>query len=65
MAAHQLPTIGERYIDSSGESFEVIGLGTGGIVIEYFDGRAKLIDLQSWKEYAEESTDDVATASPY
>ena len=65
MAAHQLPTVGKRYVDGSGEAFEVIGLGTGGIVIEYLDGRAKLIDLQSWRDYAEEGTDEVATASPY
>jgi hypothetical protein len=50
MATFVLPTVGSRYSDISGESFEVIGLGTRGIAVQYLDGRVELIDVQSWQE---------------
>jgi hypothetical protein len=43
------PSVGSRFVDAGGQSFEVIGTGTGGIVIEYSDGRAELIDQHSWE----------------
>lgn len=60
MATQHLPAIGDRYVDSTGESFEVIGLGTGGVVVEYFDGRAELIDLQRWQTFADGAAYDTA-----
>jgi hypothetical protein len=43
------PVIGSCFTSDQGESFEVIGRGTGGVVVEYADGRAELIDLQTWQ----------------
>ena len=43
------PSIGDYFNLSSGERIEVIGYGTGGIVIEYRDGRAELIDQPGWQ----------------
>jgi len=43
------PNIGDYFSLSSGERIEVIGYGTGGIVIEYHDGRAELIDQPGWQ----------------
>lgn len=43
------PRIGDHFSLTSGERIEVIGFGTGGIVIEYLDGRAELIDQPGWQ----------------
>ena len=43
------PSVGDYFSLSSGERIEVIGYGTGGIVIEYHDGRAELIDQPGWQ----------------
>lgn len=43
------PAIGSCFISNQGETFEVIGRGTRGVVVEYADGRAELIDLQTWE----------------
>jgi hypothetical protein len=47
---HTQPSIGDLYCTRSGEEVEVIGLGTGGIVIEYTDGRAELLDATAWQQ---------------
>ena len=44
----KIPLIGSHYITELGDAFEVIGMGTQGIVVEYIDGRAELIDHQAW-----------------
>lgn len=43
------PVIGARYVAGSGESVEVIAYGTGGIVVEYQDGRVELVDTECWQ----------------
>jgi hypothetical protein len=43
------PAIGSCFTSDQGETFEVIGRGTGGVVVEYADGRAELIDMRSWE----------------
>lgn len=43
------PSIGALFSLTSGEQIEVISYGTGGIVIEYRDGRAELIDQPGWQ----------------
>lgn len=47
---HRQPCIGDLYNTRAGEAIEVIGLGTGGIVIEYADGRAELVDNIRWQQ---------------
>ena len=43
------PSIGSCFISDQGETFEVIGRGTRGVVVQYADGRAELIDMQTWE----------------
>jgi len=45
----KIPLIGSRYTTELGDAFEIIGLGTQGIIVEYIDGRAELIDHQTWE----------------
>lgn len=47
---HRQPCIGDLYNTHTGEAIEVIGVGTGGIVIEYADGRAELVDNVRWQQ---------------
>ncbi|MGD8999533.1 MAG: hypothetical protein PVF75_03890 [Granulosicoccaceae bacterium] len=47
---HAQPSIGGLYSTRSGEEVEVIGLGTGGIVVEYADGRVELLDAMAWQQ---------------
>lgn len=42
------PGVGDCYSIAGGETIQVIGMGTHGIVIEYNDGRAELIDRPDW-----------------
>ena len=48
MNQHCQPAIDSRYVTQFGESFVVISMGTGGVVVEYIDGRVELISLQQW-----------------
>lgn len=43
------PSVGDCFSLSSGERIEVIGFGTKGIIIEYLDGRAELLDGPDWQ----------------
>lgn len=49
MQLQNLPSIDEQYRDDNGNLFVVIGRGTRGIVVEYFDGKVELISLQDWQ----------------
>jgi hypothetical protein len=40
--------VGDWYTNEDGLSLKVIGSGTHGVVVEYIDGSAELIDLQTW-----------------
>jgi hypothetical protein len=52
-----VPIVGGRYSTQYGEYVEVIGFGTGGVVVEYRDGSAKLVDPQTWQSsYSEIET---------
>ena len=42
------PSVGDRFNLANGESIEVIGFGTNGIIVEYHDGRAELIEKPDW-----------------
>jgi len=42
------PKVGTWYMDPKGNSFEVIGFGTNGVVVEYPDGKTELIDKETW-----------------
>ena len=42
-------SVGDSFSLANGEHFEVIGCGTQGIVIEYNDGRAELLDQPAWQ----------------
>lgn len=42
------PKIGQWYKDITGKSFEVISYGTAGVIIEYDDGQAELIEQNKW-----------------
>jgi len=42
------PKIGLWYREQDGASFEVISLGTKGVIVEYDDGHAELIDQGRW-----------------
>lgn len=50
------PSIGDLYSTRSGEEVEVIGFGTGGIVVEYADGRAELLDTSAWQQLLHSAT---------
>lgn len=43
------PSVGDYFSLANGEHFEVIGCGTRGIIIEYNDGRAELLDQPAWQ----------------
>jgi len=45
---HTQPKIGQWYKDITGKSFEVISYGTAGVVIEYDNGQAELIEQNRW-----------------
>jgi len=62
----KFPIIGSRYTNDSGDAFEVIGMGTQGIIVEYIDGRAELIDHQTWDRlrFDLELGSSTATVSP-
>jgi len=40
--------IGAWYTNEDGLSLKVIGSGAEGVVVEYIDGSAELIDRQTW-----------------
>jgi hypothetical protein len=42
--------VGMWYSNEDGLSLKVIGTGTRGIVVEYIDGSAELIDRQTWND---------------
>ena len=48
MGSNHIPVVGSRYTNTHGESLEIIGRGTGGLVVEYIDGRVELVDLETW-----------------
>lgn len=43
------PCVGDYFSLANGERVEIIGCGTGGVVIEYNDGRAELLDQPAWQ----------------
>ena len=49
MYLQNLPSVDAQFINHQGDKFVVIGRGTGGIVIEYGDGRVELISPQRWQ----------------
>lgn len=42
--------IGSWYTNEDGLSLKVIGMGTKGVVVEYVDGSAELIDRSTWRD---------------
>lgn len=56
MSVTLMPTIGCKYKDVHGNIFEVIGMGTKGIVIEFIDGQSRLVDLATFQQNPEELT---------
>ncbi len=42
--------VGRWYANEDGLSLRIIGTGTGGVVVEYVDGSAELIDRQTWRD---------------
>ncbi len=50
MSKEPLPQVDCDYCSDEGDSFTVIGRGTGGIVVEYRDGRVELIPVDTWQQ---------------
>lgn len=51
MAAHDASlAVGSWYTNEDGLSLKVIGTGTRGVVVEYLDGSAELIDRTTWQD---------------
>ena len=48
MHIQSLPSVDSQFKNKSGDVFVVIGRGTRGIVIEYFDGRVELAPASKW-----------------
>ena len=42
--------VGNWYTNEDGLSLKVIGTGTKGVVVEYVDGSAELIDRTTWQD---------------
>jgi hypothetical protein len=42
--------VGSWYTNEDGLSLKVIGMGTKGVVVEYVDGSAELIDRTTWRD---------------
>jgi len=42
--------VGSWYTNEDGLSLKVIGTGTRGVVVEYVDGSAELIDRTTWQD---------------
>lgn len=49
MITNPVPVVGEHYATLQGEEFLVIGYGTNGIIVEYLDGSAELMDQHTWE----------------
>jgi len=49
MHIQSLPSVESQFKSKSGDVFVVIGRGTRGIVIEYFDGRVELVSPSKWR----------------
>ena len=54
--------VGSWYTNEDGLSLKVIGIGTKGVVVEYVDGSAELIDRTTWRDLDME-IDDLEAAS--
>ncbi len=54
--------VGSWYTNEDGLSLKVIGMGTKGVVVEYVDGSAELIDRTTWRDLDME-IDDLEAAS--
>ena len=54
--------VGSWYANEDGLSLKVIGTGTRGVVVEYVDGSAELIDRTTWQDLDME-IDALETAS--
>ena len=54
--------VGSWYTNEDGLSLKVIGMGTKGVVVEYVDGSAELIDRTTWRDLDMEN-DDLEAAS--
>ena len=50
MAREATPAVGSWYANEDGLSLKVIGTGTRGVVVEYVDGSAELIDRTTWHD---------------
>lgn len=51
MATHESSlAVGSWYTNEDGLSLKVIGTGTRGVVVEYLDGSAELIDRTTWQD---------------
>lgn len=49
MTISTAPVIGERYATRLGETLQVIGYGTRGVIVEFMDGSAELMDQDTWE----------------
>jgi hypothetical protein len=49
--------VGSWYTNEDGLSLKVIGMGTKGVVVEYVDGSAELIDRTTWRDLDMENDD--------
>lgn len=50
MNTHPHPAIDSHYKNTQGEQFFVIGSGTGGIIVQYYDGRVEMINRDTWTQ---------------
>jgi len=48
MNNHNAPAIDSRYVTLQGVPFLVIGRGTGGVIVQYEDGRVELLSKDRW-----------------
>jgi len=56
------PVVGELYATRQGETFQVIAYGTRGVIVEFTDGSAELMDQDTWEALLF-SDDDVLVAN--
>jgi len=50
MHIQSLPDVDSQFKNNTGDVFVVIGRGTRGIVIEYYDGRVELVSPDKWED---------------
>ena len=58
MLMNLVPVVGEHYATLQGDKLLVIGFGTNGVIVEYLDGSAELMDQHTFESLLYDDTDD-------